>query len=293
MTMVRPLRDGGFASATVGYSKSTLYGKGTPFSDAKAVYKTHKQWGFMSLLHKKIAGVHENASTQINVPKGVADQIIRIGRELIPDEHLAGEGRVEQPHITVKYGVDPNEQVLQQALAGHTAFSVELGKVIVFTNSDNNAGGIPVVIEVHGDELPALHRAVMEAMGTMPDDLPYTPHITIAYVKPEEAQHYAGDDSFGGITFDATEVALSPYDDSKQVEVPLAKAAAASAPVMPEIPEVTPEMDFDEEEEPGEEEEVQRTAPATRVKPQPKKQPKNKLLAPKPSKAPKKPPTQT
>src|SRR5271170_6002995 len=247
----------------------------------------------MSLLSKKIAGVHENASTQINVPKGVADQIIRIGRELIPEEHLAGEGRVEQPHITVKYGVDPQEQVLRQTLAAYTTFPVELGKVVVFVGEKNNAGGTPVVVEVHGDELAELHRAVMEAMGTLPDDHAYTPHITIAYIKPEEAQHYAGDDSFGGIGFDATQVALSPFDDSKQVEIPLAKAAAASAPVMPEIPEVTPEMDFDEEEEP-EEEEVQRDEPATPAKrPQPKKQPKNKLLAPKPSKAPKKPPTQT
>lgn len=180
----------------------------------------------MSLLHKKIAGVHENASTQINVPKSVAEQIIRIGRELIPDEHLAGEGRVEQPHVTVKYGIDPKEQVLRQTLAGHAAFVVQLGKVIVFTNSDNNAGGTPVVIEVHGDALAELHQVVMDAIGTLPDELPYTPHITVAYVKPEEAQHYAGDDAFGGIEFEAAAVALSPYDDSKQVEIPLAKVAA-------------------------------------------------------------------
>src|SRR5277367_1725130 len=102
----------------------------------------------MSLLSKKIAGIHENASTQINVPKGVADQIIRIGRELIPEEHLAGEGRVTQPHITVKYGVDPKEQVLRQTLAGHPAFPVELGKVIVFTNENADTDkGTPVVIE--------------------------------------------------------------------------------------------------------------------------------------------------
>src|SRR5271170_6971154 len=291
--MVPPLRDGEFASATVGYSKSTLYGKGTPFSDAKAVYKTHKQWGFMSLLHKKIAGVHENASTQINVPKGVADQIIRMGRELIPDEHLAGEGRVEQSHVTVKYGIDPKEQVLRQTLAGRIAFPIELGKVTVFTNSDNNAGGTPVVVEVHAKELVELHKIVMDAIGTLPDELPYLPHITIAYVKPEEAQHYAGDDSFAGIEFEATSVALSPYDDDKQVEIPLAKTAAAASPVMPEIPQVSPEME-QEEEEPEEEEEVQRDEPAVPAqRPQPK--PKNKLLTPKQPKwkAPKKPPVET
>ena len=216
----------------------------------------------MSLLTKKQAGIHENASTQINVPEDVAAQIIAIGKELIPDEHLAGEGRVLQPHVTVKYGVQPQAELLQQALAGRPSFPVALGKVVVFVagstgaNSENN--GIPVVIEVHGRELDALHDAVMQAMGTLPDDLPYVPHITIAYVKQAEAQHYAGSDAFVGLRFTAKAVALSPYDDDKQVDVPLAKAAATPAPVAPEIPQVAPQVSQEQEDE-----EVQRDQPAT------------------------------
>ena len=244
-----------------------------------------------SLLKK--AGIHENASTQINVPKDVADKIIAIGKELIPDEHLAGEGRVEQPHVTVKYGVQPDEGVLQQTLAGRTSFPITLGSTVAFTNSDNNAGGTPVVVEVHGHDLEALHDAVMQAMGTMPDDLPYVPHITIAYVNPDEAQHYVGSDAFTGIKFTAEAVALSPYDDSKQVEVPLAKAAASPAQVTPEIPQVRPQTPQQQQE--PEEDEVQRDAPATEqpsVAPQ-QKQPKAPLLQkqkqPKAPKAPKPP----
>lgn len=212
----------------------------------------------MSLLTKKQAGTHENASTQINVPEDVAAQIIAIGKELIPDEHLAGEGRVEQPHVTVKYGVQPQEELLQQALAGRTSFPIQLGKTVAFTNSENNAGGTPIVVEVHGHELEALHDAVMQAMGTLPDDLPYVPHITVAYVKPEEAQHYVGSDAFTGLKFTASTVALSPFDDSKQVDVPLAKAAATPAPVTPEIPQVAPQVPQEQEDE-----EVQRDQPAT------------------------------
>lgn len=246
-----------------------------------------------SLLDKK-AGIHENASTQINVPKNVADQIIAIGKELIPEEHLQGEGRVTQPHITVKYGVQPSEQLLQQALAGHSSFPISLGNTVAFMNSENNAGGTPVVVEVHGHELDALHNAVMEAMGTMPDDLPYVPHITVAYVKPDEAQHYVGSDAFTGIKFTAHTVALSPYDDSKQVEVPLSKAMTAASPaqVTPEIPQVRPQAPQRQEPE---EDEVQRDEPATpEQKQQPQKQPKAPLLQkkqpkPKPYKAPKPP----
>lgn len=216
----------------------------------------------MSLLTKKQAGIHENASTQINVPKGVADRIIAIGQELIPDEHLAGEGRVMQPHVTVKYGVQPDEQLLQQALAGRSSFPISLGSTVAFTNSENNAGGVPIVIEVHGHALEELHDAVMKAMGTMPDDLPYVPHITVAYLKPDEAQHYVGSDAFVGINFTAHSVALSPYDDSKQTEVPLAKGMTAASPaqITPEIPQVNPQMPQQEEQD---EEEVQRDEPAT------------------------------
>lgn len=228
-----------------------------------------------SLLKK--ADTHENASTQINVPQDIADRIIAIGKELIPEEHLAGEGRVTIIHVTVKYGVQPSTELLQQAIAGRTSFPISLGNTVAFTNSDNNAGGTPIVIEVHGRELEALHDTVMAEMGTMPDDLPYVPHITVAYVKPDEAQHYVGNASFAGIEFTAEAVTLSPYDDSKQVDVPLAKAAASPAQVTPEIPQVAPQVPAQQEEE-QDEEEVQRDEPATPEQKQQQPKPKAPLL---------------
>src|SRR5271157_3104434 len=151
----------------------------------------------MSLLDKKtavsvFAKTHENASTQIDVSGSVAAKIMQIGQQLIPDEALAGEGRVETPHVTVKYGVQTNAETLRSITSQFSPFTVTLGKTQVFVASENNAGGTPVVIECHGAQLKQLHDAVMEAMGVTADNFPYSPHITIAYVKPEEAQHFAG-----------------------------------------------------------------------------------------------------
>src|SRR5271170_6764220 len=210
----------------------------------------------MSLLDKKtavsvFAKTHENASTQIDVPGSVAAKIIQIGQQLIPDEALAGEGRVGTPHVTVKYVVKEDAETLRAISAKFGPFNITLDKVEVFTPSESGNGSAPVVIEVHGAELKRLHNAVMQAMGTMGDDFAYVPHITIAYVKPEEAQHFAGNDSFAGISFTATAVTLSFHDDDVQEKVPLGKAAASSPSMQPEIPQRPPqEMDEPEDDKP-------------------------------------------
>ena len=173
--------------------------------------------------------LHSHASTQIDVPQGVAAKIMEIGRELIPDEYLSGEGRVQELHVTVKYGVQANEQALRQICAQHSPFTGTLGKTQVFVNSENNAGGIPVVVEVRGAEFGDLHQEVAGAMGTIADEFPYTPHITIAYVKENEAQHFAGSDLFAGISFHAGAVILSKNDDDNQVKIPLGKTMAMHA----------------------------------------------------------------
>src|SRR5271166_728756 len=204
----------------------------------------------------KTSKQHENASTQINVPSSVAQEIVRIGQKLIPDEYLAGEGRVTNPHVTVKYGVQPNEQALRQAIAGRGSFPIMLGKTQVFVSSENNAGGIPVVVEVHAHELTSLHKLVGDSIGALPDTLPYIPHITVAYVKPEEAQHFAGSDAFDGISFSARAVTLSMFDDNNHVDVPLESAL----PITAAAPAVTPEIQKPQAEIPGQ---VERDEPAT------------------------------
>jgi GNAT superfamily N-acetyltransferase/2'-5' RNA ligase len=196
---------------------------------------------------QKDAKIHSNASTQVDVPGDVAAKIIQVGKELIPDEYLTGEGRVLTPHVTVKYGVKEDEQALRTICQHHAPFSGQLGKTSAFTASENNAGGVPVVVEVNGQGFHDLHDEVMNAIGTQPDDFTYTPHITIAYVKPVEAQHFVGSDAFAGISFQASAVVLSKHDDNDQVKIPLGKAMAQTAAEQEEIPFVITvwPVDFD------------------------------------------------
>src|SRR5271157_812393 len=179
----------------------------------------------MTLPENKDAKVHENASTQIDVPSGVAARIIEIGKKLIPDEALAGDGRVEHSHVTLKYGVSEDEQALQQALVGQQPFTVTLGKVLVFEPSESSGGGSPVVVEAHAPQLEPLKDAIGERMGKFKDTFAYSPHVTVAYVKPDQAEQFAGSDAFAGITFQAAAVTLSSKDDNSQAKFPLGKKA--------------------------------------------------------------------
>ena len=185
----------------------------------------------MSLLDKikasleKDAKVHENASTQIDLPPAAAARMLAVSRKLVPDEDLAGDGRETRPHVTIKYGVREDEATLKATVSSRMPFQIALGRVMVFTPGESSKGAAPIVVEAFAKQLKGLHDAVGEAMGVRPDDFPYVPHVTVAYVRPEEAEKYAGDDSFAGMTFEATAVTLSKHDDDDQVKLPLGKAA--------------------------------------------------------------------
>jgi 2'-5' RNA ligase len=214
----------------------------------------------------KDAKLHENASTQIDVPTNVAAKILELSKGLIPDDALSGDGRVEHLHLTLKYGVKPDAELLRQALVGQQPFTVTLGKVMVFEPSETTES--PVVVEARAAELGPLHESVGEKMGTFRDTFPYNPHVTVAYVRPDAAEQFAGSDAFAGITFRASAVTLSKQDDDNQVKLPLGKTAASPG-VAPEIPQ-RPEVKRDEpavepQPEPGQK------------KPAPKKQPKKKM----------------
>src|SRR5271154_2669547 len=273
-----------------------------------AHFKIVNHSGFSGDFHIE-SKLHTHASTQIDVPMGVASKIMEIGQELIPDEYLSGEGRVQELHVTVKYGVQSNEQALRQICARHSPFSGTLGKTQVFVNSENNAGGIPVVVEVRGSEFGDLHAEVAAAMGTVADEFPYVPHITIAYVKENEAQHFAGSDLFAGISFHASAVILSKNDDDNQVKIPLGQQmTAAVAPEIPQVGEIERDEPAVEEEfrqspdgpiypknQPAEPEEdvVERDDDAVEEEESEPEQPKELPQSPKGWRAPKKPAQET
>jgi 2'-5' RNA ligase len=164
------------------------------------------------------------ASTQINVPTEVAADIIAFGKALISDEDLAGKGREDQPHITLKYGVKEEPLTLENAVANYQPFDVEVGNVSVFPPSEQSDGAAPVVLKVNTDLKP-LHDDIHKAMGAKEDDFSYSPHLTLAYVKADAASKYDGQ-PFEKM-FKVSAVTLSTAGEA-QFHVPLGKVGGSA-----------------------------------------------------------------
>lgn len=170
----------------------------------------------------------KNASTQINLPKELAHKIQAITKKVIDPADLMGDGFEDESHITVKYGVEENEDGLIEVVRGLAPFEVRFGKTHTFEPSKSSDGAAPVVIEIDCPELHELHTAVADKIGNRPDDFEYKPHATLAYVKPEAASKYDGLDIFEDVGFEADNITLSKKD-RLQITIPFGQSKTASA----------------------------------------------------------------
>lgn len=154
------------------------------------------------------AGPHKNANVQICLPASVAAKVMKAAAS-IPDEELGTDGREDDPHITIKYGVKEDINLLHWAVGEQKPFTITLGKLHVFKPSESSGGQAPIVAEANAGDLNTLHVLVDAAVGTRKDDFDYKPHVTLAYVKPEFADKYEGSDLVQGISFPVRSVVLS------------------------------------------------------------------------------------
>jgi 2'-5' RNA ligase/phage FluMu protein gp41 len=160
---------------------------------------------------------HDYASTQANIQEPVASEV-RAAADLIPKSELADKGIETEPHITALYGLhaeDPTE--VAKILQDQPPITATFGPAMVFKGEDKDV----LVAQV---ESPDLHR-INAALRTLPytSDFPnYTPHMTLAYLKPGEGAKYEGQPIPGvtGKQVTLNSIAFSGKD-GKQVEIPL------------------------------------------------------------------------
>lgn len=172
------------------------------------------------------SGPHKNASTQINLPPDAAVKVVEASMR-VAEEDLGADGREDEPHITIKYGVKDDVALLSQVIGSQQPFNVSLGKTHVFEAGEISAGQSPIVVEAHAPELKALHDAVNEAMSTHKDDFDYNPHVTLAYVKPATAQKYDKLDWAEGVSFPVNGIVLSTKSGAR-ITVPFGNPKNAS-----------------------------------------------------------------
>lgn len=189
---------------------------------------------------------HEFSSSQVNLPTSL-HKSFNDAAAGIPDSELAADGREDKPHITLKYGLHADEpSALKKLLRDEGPIKATVGKVSLFKGQDADV----VKLDVDSPDLHRLNEKVaggMEHTDTHPD---YTPHMTLAYVKPGEGDKYVGKSvpgltgkeiTFPTVTFSAKDRSKTHIPlfgkkkeiEFKETEITLTKAGLVGKDVTP------------------------------------------------------------
>jgi 2'-5' RNA ligase len=130
---------------------------------------------------------HEFSSTQANLPESIAKQF-RAASARIPDEKLASDGRENEPHVTVKYGLHGEDaEPVRQLLADEPPITVKFGKASLFENEDADV----LKVDIESEDLHRINKKIADALPNTDTHPEYKPHATIAYLKPGEGKAFA------------------------------------------------------------------------------------------------------
>jgi predicted ABC-type ATPase/2'-5' RNA ligase len=103
---------------------------------------------------------HSYGLVQVIIPQ---DSNVALGlrtiQDLIPDSDVMGEGKEDEPHITVRYGILPGADIsdLRDYLASIEPFEVTTGRITAFSPSKNSDWACPLVVEI-GSSSPNLTK---------------------------------------------------------------------------------------------------------------------------------------
>lgn len=157
------------------------------------------------------------ASTQFNLPEDLASKLQAIAAK-IPDKDLADDGRDDEPHCTLLWGLaDSDVDKIKELAAGFGPVKIKLGKISLFHNKEKKYDVVKV--DVESKDLHRLNKLIadnIEHESTFPD---YKPHCTLAMVKLWEGDSLVGQEVGG--EFEASEFLFCPKDQSAKIKISL------------------------------------------------------------------------
>ena len=161
--------------------------------------------------------VREFSSTQVQLPEEIRDLFFRKAGGL-PDEQLSmiegvTDGREDDPHITVKYGLHTGDHAeVEAVLKEYGPIEVTMLGVGKFTQEDHDV----LYVEVDSPGLHVLNEVLASTLECTDTHPTYTPHATLAYVKSGVADAMLGDEFAKGQLFVADTVVFSCKDGTKR-----------------------------------------------------------------------------
>ena len=130
-------------------------------------------------------------------------------REEIADDDLAGIGLDVGPiHITLRYGIEGDDiSAIEALLATQSPIAATLGATSCFPPSATRDVAV-IIATIECPELHALHQRLGEVIEFVEPTHEYEPHVTVAYVRPEVAEKYVGNQITAGHRFVIEEVVI-------------------------------------------------------------------------------------
>jgi hypothetical protein len=141
------------------------------------------------------------SSLQFDLPDWLASRVRRWGRSHIPEDALfappddPGYGRTDLIHCTVFWGIHTSDpERVRAALSGASGFTIQLGSVSHFSNSRFDVVKIDVT---NCGDLYRLNQRVADRLEVT-HVYPYSPHVTVAFVRPGWGRRLCGSRAFAG-----------------------------------------------------------------------------------------------
>lgn len=140
-------------------------------------------------------------------------------RHAIAEEDLAGRGLDIGPsHITLRYGIRGEDvSAVELLLREYKPISCTLGATSSFPPSEDSAGVAVIFAKIDCPALHELNRRLGEIVDFVEPTYAYEPHVTVAYVRPESAEKYVGNEITSGHTFVITEVLIRTQSKNETI----------------------------------------------------------------------------
>jgi DNA ligase D-like protein (predicted 3'-phosphoesterase) len=137
----------------------------------------------------------------------ILDAAAKVADEDIYNE--PGYGREDDPHVTVKYGIDSgDESDIAKAVNGIGPGTGKVSSISIFDNSFGDDASKVLKLDITSSDLKELNKAITDNIDCPGDGWPsYHAHVTLAYLKPDaDETKYTQDTSLVGETFDFDEI---------------------------------------------------------------------------------------
>ncbi len=158
------------------------------------------------------------SSTQIPLPEHLSHEIVSWGKKIPNSDLDPVEGRENDIHITILYGIHSNSpEHTIKLLKDKKSFKIKLGKMSIFENQNHDV----LKIDVISKTLDNLNKVLKQQVYTSNHN-EYIPHVTIAYLKNGKGKKYDKNDLFEGREFIANKVIFSSVSRQK-TSIPLQK----------------------------------------------------------------------